>query len=147
MLRAPRKPGEPLISITSLGLRALQGLTLFAAAFGAYLVTLAHGGDATVARAMGLCVLLLANLFLVHVNSSRLQPAWRTAKQLLGDPVMWAVHIGTLLGLALTLYTPLNGFLKLAPLSAAQLFVALLLAAASVLWFEVYKLIARKKRR
>ncbi len=147
MLRAPRKPGEPLISMKSLGLRALQGLTLFAAAFGAYLTVLAQGGGATVARAMGLCVLLLANLFLVHVNSSRLQPAWRTAKQILRDPVMWAVHIGTLLGLALTLYTPLCGFLKLAPLSALQLLLSLLLAAASVLWFEVYKLFARKKHR
>jgi Ca2+-transporting ATPase len=53
---------------------------------------------------------------------------------------MWTVLFGTLLLLALILYTPLAAFLKLAPLSAGQFFGSAGIAAAAVLWFEIVKL-------
>ena len=53
---------------------------------------------------------------------------------------MRTVNIGTLLMLAIILYTPLAHILKLAPLTAGQLFGSAGIAAAAVLWYEIVKL-------
>ena len=67
--------------------------------------------------------------------------------RLAGDKVMWAVNLGTLVLLAVIIYTPLAGFLKLAPLSAGQMLTALGLSMASVLWYELVKLVRKYRRR
>jgi len=56
------------------------------------------------------------------------------------DKVMWAVIIGTMALLFVMIYTPLSGFLKLAPLSLGQLFLSAGLSCAAVLWYELVKL-------
>ncbi len=142
MERKPRDPKEKLLTGKLLSKSVIQGLTVFAASFGAYFITLAGNPDnAPIARAMGLAIIIMANLFLVHVNSSDHDFAVVSAKHLLKDKVMWAVNIGTIALLGIILYTPLSGLLKLAPLSGMQLLSALGLAAASVLWYELVKLV------
>jgi Ca2+-transporting ATPase len=59
---------------------------------------------------------------------------------------MWMVNIGTIAGLLLIIYTPLNHLLKLAPLSWKQLILAAALAVVSVGWYEVVKGFKRWKR-
>lgn len=54
---------------------------------------------------------------------------------------MWAVSLGTIIGLMVILYTPLCVFLKLAPLSLTQLAIAGAVAVASVFWYELIKLV------
>lgn len=144
MERRPRNPKEKLLTGKLLGKSVVQGLFIFAASFGAYFITLAgNPGNAKIARSMGLAIIMLANLFLVQVNSSDHDIAFRSMVRLANDKVMWAVNLGTLVLLYTILYTPLSGYLKLAPLSAGQLLSALGLAAVSVLWYELVKL-ARK---
>jgi Ca2+-transporting ATPase len=146
MDRAPRDPKEKLLTGRLLGKSVLQGIFVFATSFGAYFVTLAgNSANASEARAMGLAVIMLANLFLVQVNSSNHDFAYHSAKQLVKDRVMWAVNLGTLALLAIILYTPFSAYLKLATLSGMQVLTALGLAAASVLWYELVKLIRRLK--
>lgn len=89
---------------------------------------------------MGLSIIMIANLFLVQVNSSNYDNAFKTMKYLIKDKVMWAVIIGTVAGLLLMLYTPLNRILNLAPLSLSQFFIAVGIAAVSVLWYEIVKI-------
>ena len=144
MNRLPRDPKEKLLTGSLLGKSVLQGLAVFAASFGTYYTVLA--GDpvnAPVARSMGLAIIMLANLFLVQVNSSGHDFAVQSFRRLVKDPIMWAVNVGTLALLAIILYTPLSAFLKLTALSAGQFCAVLGLAAASVLWYELVKL-ARK---
>lgn len=148
MTRKPRDPKEKLLSLRLLLKSVLQGLIVFGASFGTYYTAL--GGEtanAPVARAMGLAVIILSNLFLVQVNSSDRDFVFRSIARLVKDPVMWAVNIGTLLLLLIVLYTPLSGFLKFAPLSDEQFFIALGIAAVSVLWYEIIKLIKRLRTR
>ena len=102
-------------------------------------------GNAPAARGMGLAVIMLANLFLVQVNSSNTDFAIVSARNLFKDRVIWIVNIGTVAGLLAILYTPVAGFLKLAPLEPAQLMLAVGIAAASVLWYEFVKLFAKIK--
>lgn len=142
MDRRPRNPKEKLLTGKLLAKSFLQGVMVFAASFGAYFATLAGDPEnAPVARAMGLAVIMLANLFLVQVNSSDHDFAFRSAAKLAKDWVMWAVNLGTLALLAIILYTPLSVYLKLAPLSGAQALITLGLAAASVFWYEPVKLL------
>lgn len=56
---------------------------------------------------------------------------------------MWAVNLGTLALLGIILYTSVSDYLKLAPLSLKQALLAFALAASSVLWYELVKLIKR----
>lgn len=145
MERPPRARDEKLLSGRLLIKSAVQGFAVFAAAFGAYFVTLAGlKANAPAARAMGLAVIIFANLFLVAVNSSDRDPALHSMKRLIKDKVMWAVGIGTPALLCAVLYTPLASLLKLDALSPARLGTALALAAASVAWYEIVK--AAKRR-
>ncbi|MGM9657741.1 MAG: cation-translocating P-type ATPase [Eubacteriales bacterium] len=144
MERGPRDPGESLLTVRLLAKSVLQGLTVFAASFGAYYITLAGNPEnAPAARAMGLAIIMLANLFLVQVNSSERDFAVRSVTRLAKDKVMWAVSFGTPALLCLILYTPLSGYLKLAPLSACRFLTALAIAALSVLWYEAVKLVKK----
>ena len=148
MDRPPRGPKEQLLTRSGLFKSVLQGLTVFAAAFGTYFWALAgKPGNAPAARAMGLGIIMLANLLLVLVNSSERDFAARSIRRLARDKVMWLVNFGTLAGLAALLYTPLAGVLKLAPLSAWQMLIVLGMAFISTCWYELVKAICRIRER
>lgn len=141
MQRKPRDPNEKILNFSILTKSITQGLAIFAASFLTYYMTLNQNpGNATLARTMGLSIIMIANLFLVQVNSSNYDYAYTTMKYLIKDKVIWIVNFGTILGILLMLYTPLNKALNLAPLSLVQLFEAFGIAAISVLWYEFVKL-------
>ncbi len=147
MDRRPRDPKEKLLTLGLFAKSVLQGLFVFAASFGAYFVTLAGDAmNAPAARAMGLSILMLANLFLVLVNSSDHDFVYRSVARLAKDKVMWAVCIGTVGLLAVILYTPVSAYLKLSALSLGQMLLAVGLAAVSVLWVEGVKLVRHLRK-
>ena len=142
MERSPRNPNGKILTAGILFKSILQGLAVFAASFGTYFVFLQQNPDnAALARTMGIAIIMLANLFLVQVNSSECDFVIQSITRLAKDKVMWAVNIGTIAGLLIILYTPLCRFLKFAPLSAGQFFLAVGIAAVSVLWYEIVKLL------
>jgi Ca2+-transporting ATPase len=63
------------------------------------------------------------------------------------DRVIWAISIGTVLGLIVIIYTPLNRVLKLAPLSGGQFLTAIAISIIAVLWYELVKLARLKGNR
>jgi Ca2+-transporting ATPase len=141
MERLPRNINENLLTKGLLGKSLLQGFCIFAVSFGAYYFTLA--GDAAnslVARTVGLTIIVLANQFLVLVNSSTTMSAYQSCKLLADDKIMWAINTTILLLLAVIIYSPVAAFFKLAPLSVQQLLLAIVLAAISVFWYELVKL-------
>ena len=141
MYRKPRNPKEKILTTGVLTKIILQGLAIFAASFGTYFMFINQQPEnAQLARTMGLCIIMIANLFLVQVNSSNYDNAYKSMKYLIKDKVMWVVMVGTVAGLLLMLYTPLNRILNLAPLSLAQFFIAVGIAAISVLWYEIVKI-------
>lgn len=142
MKRCPRNPNEKLLTSKNLFKSVAQGLVIFGASFGTYFVFLNHNAaNAPLARAMGLTIILLSNLLLVQVNSSDSEFAIKSFIKLKMDKVMLSASLGTILGLIVILYTPINNFLKLAPLSFNQLIIAFLISVASVFWYEIVKAI------
>lgn len=141
MCRPPRNPKGNIVDTHTLVKSLIQGIVLFAASFGTYYTMLSsNAANAPIARAMGLAVIIIGNLLLVQVNSSESDFAIRSVVRLAKDKVMWIVNAAALAGLCLILYTPLAGFLKLAPLSTVQFFTAVGIAAVAVLWYELVKL-------
>ena len=148
MERRPRNPDEKILTAGILFKSILQGLSVFAASFGTYFLFLQQNpGNAPLARTMGLAIIMFANLFLVQVNSSDYDFAFQSVARLAHDKVMWAISLGTVAGLLVILYTPLCGFLKLAPLSADRFFLAAGIGAAAVLWYEAVKLVRFLRNR
>ncbi|MDR2957325.1 MAG: cation-translocating P-type ATPase [Coriobacteriales bacterium] len=147
MQRPPRNPYERLLDTQTLVKSILLGLTIFFAAYGVYLYVLSLGlQNASVARTMGLVTIIIANLFLIQTLSSEHDSIITSISRLAKDKVMWIANIAILVALLVIVYSPLNSFLKLAPLSLVQVGVVVALAAASVLWFEVVKLVRRLQR-
>jgi Ca2+-transporting ATPase len=152
MERKPRSRKEKLLGGRLMIKSLLQGLAIFAASFGAYYYTLSRSpSDAPAARATGLAVIMLANLFLVQVNSSDTDPVCLCVRRLAKDWVMWAVNLGTAALLGVIIFTPVSAYLELASPGAAGMLAALGLAAASVMWYEPVKLVRaalmRRKNR
>lgn len=146
MERKPRNPKEGILTAKTLFKSVMQGIAIFGASFGTYFAFLSKNpNNAPLARAMGLTIIFLANILLVYVNSSNSDFAAKSFIKLIKDKVMWFINLGTITGLIVILYTPLNRFLKLAPLSLAQFMLAVLIAFASVIWYELYKIIQKKK--
>ncbi len=142
MKRKPRDPNEKLLTSKMLFKSILQGVIIFGASFGTYFAFLSKYPDnASLARAMGLTIILMANILLVQVNSSDSELAIKSVKRLAKDKVMWGVSLGTIAGLLLILYTPINVFLKLSPLSLKQFGVAIFISIISVSWYEIVKVV------
>ena len=97
------KRSEKLIALSSLTKSVIQGLVLFGTSFGSYYLMLRQGESAPQARSMGLAIVILGNLFLVLVNSSECDNAWRSARKLARDRVMRLAAFLTLLLLGASL--------------------------------------------
>ena len=148
MERPPRNPNEKLITAKILLKSVMQGFIIFGASFGTYFAFLKQYPDnAPIARAMGLTIILIANILLVEVNSSNSEFAIRSFIKLKKDKVMMAVNLGTIGGLILILYTPLSSFLKLAPLSLNHIMLAVGISVASVIWYELIKAVKYMKNK
>lgn len=146
MDRKPRSPKGKILTSGILLKSLLQGFVIFGASFGTYFAFLKnYPGNAPLARTMGLVIIILSNFFLVQVNSSQYDFAFQSIGKLAKDKVMMAVNFCTLAGILLIIYTPLSGFLKLSPLSAGQLGLSVLIAAAAVFWYEIVKLVKKIK--
>lgn len=146
MQRKPRAIKEPLLNKSTLFKSLVQGLIIFVASFGTYYYILQTTNNAEVARTMGFAIIIIANLFLVQGNSSDIDSIFTTTKRLVKNKTMWIINASVIIGLLLVIYTPINSFLKLECLSALQLLVVIGFAAASVLWYEIVKLIKRLRK-
>jgi Ca2+-transporting ATPase len=144
MDRPPRDPKESILSRGLLVKSVVQGLVIFVASFLVYYLTLQQNpSNDELARTMGLAVLIVANLFLVQVNSSNHLFGIQTFIKLIHDKVIWLILGGTMLILLALIYAPINSFLDLAPLSLTQLAICAALGMVSVCWYDLVKLARR----
>jgi len=142
MNRNPRNPKENILSKGILIKSIIQGVVIFAFSFGIYYLNLSEGAE--VARTMGICSIILANLFLVFENSSEIESVIVSTKRLLKDKVMWAIGIATVVILFIVVYTPVSVFLKLSALSLKELATLVVLSFVSVFWYEIVKMWRKK---
>lgn len=145
MDRPPRSSDTKLLDFGILAKSIIQGLIMFIASFWTYY--LAMQNDLMLpetARSMGLTIIIIANLFLVLVNSSDTDLVYKTFNKLLKDKVMIGIIIGTLLLICIILYSPINTYLKLGPLNLSELGIVIAIAFVAVFWYEIVKIMNRK---
>lgn len=145
MQKKPRKPSEALLTQKLIGKSLLQGIVIFAISFGSYYFLCPQ--SASLARSVGLTILIFANLFLVYVNSSTYEFALTTMKKMKKDKIMWLAMVGTIAMVGVILYTPLHTYLNLESLSGKYLFFSFISAFVSVFWYEIYKGIKHIQKR
>ncbi len=146
MNRPPRKKGEKLFGIKNLGISVLQGLAIFVAAFGVYYYYLQTTNQAELARTMGLAVLFISNLLLVQVIGSEKQSLWKSFLKIKNDRLLMLINGLIIAILLLFIYTPIDVFFKLAPLSFLQWLIVIALSFLSIAWMEIYKVSKRRKK-
>lgn len=101
------------------------------------------GNDEAKTRALVFSTLIFANILLSLVNRSFYYSVLESFKN--RNFLLMGISALVLVLLFVILYVkPVSGFFSVTPLAAAELGMTLLVAAISVLWFEVYKLMKRR---
>lgn len=144
MQRKPRKMTETFLNWKELSISIIQGLIITAGVLFSYQFSVQKGSNEETTRAMVFTTLIFANVFLSLVNRSFVYSMFESFKY---KNRLFPVIIGTTLILLFAiLYIPIfAGFFHVTGLNIQELGTAFLIAATSVLWFEVYKWIKRKR--
>ena len=142
MGRPPRDAEAPLFGGRAMLLAVLQGLGFWLVVLAAYAWAMGQW-PAPQARAFAFTSLVAGNLGLILSSRSRSSALWASLR--IPNRALWLVAGSTLALLALTLYWPALARLFLfAPLTLAQLLLALTLGLLSVAWFEAVKYSQRR---
>jgi len=144
MQRKPRKMSETFLNWKELSISIIQGLIITAGVLFSYQFSVQKGSSEETTRAMVFTTLIFANVFLSLVNRSFVYSMFESFKY---KNRLFPVIIGaTLILLFAILYIPVfANFFHVTSLNCQDLGIVFLIAAASVLWFEMYKWIKRRK--
>jgi Ca2+-transporting ATPase len=143
MRRPPRKSKEPLLSRRILVLSVLQGAGVLAVVMAVFIGMLGRGGPEGPGRAVAFAALIAGNLGLILTNRS-----W--SRTILGslrasNPALWLVVGGAAGTLALVLAVPvLRELFRFERVGPADALLGVAAGAASILWFEIFKLRPRR---
>ncbi|HRU16557.1 MAG TPA: cation-translocating P-type ATPase [Bacteroidia bacterium] len=144
MKQKPRIMTETFLSWKELGISIFQGLAITLGVLFIYQWSVWHGGNEEKTRALVFTTLIFANVFLSLVNRSFYYSILACFKH---KNILFPIVIGaTLIMLFLILYVPaFADFFKLAGLNLREIIMAIIVAAISVMWMEIYKWTKRRK--
>ncbi|MEV4885845.1 cation-translocating P-type ATPase [Chitinophaga ginsengisegetis] len=146
MLQPPRPITQTFLSFREMNISILQGLIITAGVLTAYQWSVARDSGEVLTRSMVFTTLVLANIFLTLVNRSFYYSFIHSMRN--RNKLMVGVIGITLLLLAAMLYIPpVARFFSITGLSVYELLLCTAISAASVLWFEIWKLGKRKFQR
>ncbi|MGN6495606.1 MAG: cation-translocating P-type ATPase [Agriterribacter sp.] len=144
MLQKPRKMTDTFLNRKELGISIVQGLIITIGVLFSYQLMVQRGANEVQTRAMVFTTLIFANILLSLTNRSFYYSLFESFKN--RNILLVAITTVTLVLLFAILYFPsLSGFFKVTGLSFTELAMAGTVAGVSVLWFEVYKLLKRRR--
>ncbi len=140
MRRKPRNITHGVFGKRTLGISLIQGLIVMIITVGMYTyASKVMLMQVTEARALTYTTLILANLGLILSNRSWSNAIWTTLRS--KNTALWWVTACALIFLTLVLNVPfLRDLFDFAALSGMDILIAIIAAAISVAWFEVFKL-------
>ena len=142
MTQKPRNLTETFLNWKELSISIIQGLMITAGVLFSYRFSVLQNSNEETTRAMVFSTLIFANVFLSLVNRSFVYSIFDSFRN---KNLLFPVVIGTTLVLLFAiLYIPsFAEFFQVSRLDSKELGISVLIAAVSVLWFEVYKWIKR----
>ncbi|MBZ4191646.1 cation-translocating P-type ATPase [Niabella beijingensis] len=142
----PRIMTDTFLNWRELTISIFQGLAITAGVLFAYQLGVQSGGNEQKTRAMVFSTLIFANIMLSLVNRSFFYSLFESFKN--RNPLFVIINGLTLVLLFAILYIrPFSVFFKTAGLNLSELGTVALIAVVSVVWFELYKMIKRNKKR
>ncbi len=127
-----------------LSISIIQGLVITAGTLLVYQYSVLNGYNEGLTRTMTFTVLITANIFLTLINRSFYYSIFTTLKYK-NNMVLFIIFI-TIAIFGLILYVkPLTAFFEFEILNLAQLFICFAIGFLAVIWFEISKLIKRRK--
>jgi len=146
MERPPRDPKEPLFNLQMLGVSLMLGASALAAVFLVYAWGVAAGHPDGEQRALGFATIVFANLAMIHATRSR--DLTLVGSLLKPNAALWWITAGTLAALAASIYVrPAAEIFRFAPLGLRDLAIAGGAGVASVIWYDLYKLLRPRRSR
>lgn len=144
MLQKPRKMTETFLNWSELSISIIQGLMITAGVLFAYQLAVQNGSNEETTRAMVFTTLIFSNVFLSLTNRSFTYSLFESFKN---KNILFPLIIGaTLVLLFAILYIPVfSKFFHISSLNLKDLGIAILIAMVSVLWFEGYKWLKRRR--
>jgi Ca2+-transporting ATPase len=143
MLRKPRDPGQPMFGPKTLGLSLLQGLFSFLVVMAVYMISMSRGQSAGDARALAFTTLIVSNICLILTNRSWSTTLFHTLKN--WNKALTFIVLGAAIFMTLAVKVPfLKKLFYFGNLHLIDAFIALAAGIASVLWFELVKLVAKR---
>jgi P-type Ca2+ transporter type 2C len=144
MRRPPRDPSEPLFGRRTWSVSLFQGLGVLVMLVAIYGIALNRGKPESEARALAFTTLIIANIGLILINRSWAHSVVATLRS--PNAALWWVIGGAAVFLGIALYVPvLRELFRFGKLHWIDLGVCLLAGAGSILWFEAFKLIVKRK--
>lgn len=138
MRRPPRPPNAPLLGSRLLMLSCLQGLGALAVVLAVYGMSLAQNFDENQARTLAFITLILTNLFLILANRSFAATSLHALRH--ANKAFWLIVSGTLLLLGMVVFVPvLRDLFRFGAIEFASIFVCVLAALLSWVWYELMK--------
>lgn len=144
MRRYPRHPKEPLLGKRSLTISILQGVMALAIVALVFKISLMLGQKIEEARTLAFITLIISNLCLILTNRSWSKLILTSLKE--PNRALFWVLGGALIFLGLVVFVPnLQKLFHFASMHSIDILIALGAGIASILWFELVKMISRLK--
>ena len=145
MNQPPRLITTTFLQWREIWISVLQGLIIACGTMGIYQFAVIKGYNENLTRTMVFTTLVVANIFLTLVNRSFYYSVIVSLRY--KNNLMWIALAGTVLLLAALLYIPfMSRFFRFSQPNLIQVGIASLIGFASVIWFELYKLIKRRTK-
>ncbi len=145
MQRPPRDSRQRLFGAQTLGVSLLQGVVVLLTVAGVFAFAQTGGYGEEEARTLSFTTLIVANIGLILANRS-----WsKTIVSGLRSPnrALWWIVGGAATFLACALYVPvLREIFRFAHLTPLDVLLCVGVGAASIVWFELLKVINRRRR-
>ena len=144
MRRKPRPEQARLFSFSTITLGLLQGVGVLVAVLIAFILAMRWGHAPEHARAIAFTALVAGNLTLIWANRSPLRTAFEKGR--VRNTALWLVTLWTIATLLVVLYVPgIRTVFQFSVLPAKDLLVSFALGSVSITWFELLKLVHRRK--
>jgi Ca2+-transporting ATPase len=142
MARPPRPVGMPMFSGRMVGTALSQGFVVFLAVAAVFLWATLQKLPETDIRTLTFVTLVLSNIGLILTNLSWSETIVATLRE--NNKALWWTVGGALVFLSLLLYVPfLRNLFSFSYLHWTDIAIAVVVAFASILWFEVFKYLKR----
>lgn len=142
--RPPRNIKEPLFGRYNVLISLIQGFAVLVACAVVYCFGIYNGRNEMEARALSFTTLIIANIGLIVTNRSWSESFFTAFRE--KNIAFFSVLSGAVVFLSLALYVPaIRQLFRFSVLHVNDILICLLFGLASISWFEVYKMIRRKR--